>query len=133
LSIVILEEINQLFGANKRLIKWLIWRLGSECCYILLAVDFIRVFMMPLKLMRCFKNFYSLKREILTVWKGKFDNLEKENFDSLKRKILTVLKREILTVWKGNFDSLEKENFDSLIIEKTWITIPISSKIRYLK
>ncbi len=51
-------------------------------------------------------NFNSLKREILTVWKGKFWQFEKGNFDSLKR--------EILTVWKWNFWQFEKENFDSL-------------------
>ncbi len=40
--------------------------------------------------------------------------MENGNFDSLKRRILTVLKTGILTVWKEIFDSLEKENFDSL-------------------
>ncbi len=39
---------------------------------------------------------------------------EKENFDSLKKKILTVWKRKILTVWKGKFWQFEKGNFDSL-------------------
>ncbi len=46
-------------------------------------------------------NFDSLKRKILTVWKGKFWQFGKENFDSLKRKILTV--------WKGKFDSLKRK------------------------
>ncbi len=39
------------------------------------------------------KLFDSLKRDILTVWKGKFWQFGKGNFDSLERKILTV--------WKG--------------------------------
>ncbi len=58
------------------------------------------------------------KRKILTVCKGKFWQFVKENFDSLKRKILTVWKRQILTVWKrkiltvciGKFWQFEKEN-----------------------
>jgi hypothetical protein len=73
--------------------------------------------------------FDSLKRKILTVWKGKFWQFGKENFDSLERKILTVwkwkfwqfenenfdsLERKILTVWKGKFWQFENENFDSL-------------------
>jgi hypothetical protein len=52
------------------------------------------------------ENFDSLKRKILTVWKGKIRQFEKENFDSLKRKISAV--------WKGKFWQFEKENFDSL-------------------
>ncbi len=35
------------------------------------------------------ESFDSLKKKILTVWKGKFWQFEKENFDSLKRKFLT--------------------------------------------
>jgi hypothetical protein len=72
----------------------------------------------------------------LTVWKGKFWQFEKGNFDSLKRKILTVwkrkfwqfgkgnfdsLEREILTVWKGKFWQFKKGNFDSL--EKEILTV----------
>jgi hypothetical protein len=34
--------------------------------------------------------FDSLKKEILTVWNGNFWQFEKGNFDSLKRKILTI-------------------------------------------
>jgi hypothetical protein len=45
-------------------------------------------------------NFDSSKREILTVWKGKFGQYEKKNFDNLKREILTVWKGKISTVWK---------------------------------
>jgi hypothetical protein len=45
------------------------------------------------------KNFDSLKRKILTVWKGKFWQLKNENFWQFE---------------KENFDSFEKENFDSL-------------------
>ncbi len=74
-------------------------------------------------------NCDSLKREILTVWKGNFWQFEKEIFDSLEREILTVwkgnfwqfgkgnfdsLKKEILTVWRGNFWQFEKGIFDSL-------------------
>jgi hypothetical protein len=44
--------------------------------------------------------------KILTVWKRKFWQFGKENFDSLKI--------EILTVWKGKFWQFGKENFDSL-------------------
>jgi hypothetical protein len=43
---------------------------------------------------------YSLKWKILTVWKGKFWQFGKENFDSLERKILTV--------WQGNFWQLSR-------------------------
>ncbi len=72
------------------------------------------------------RNFYSLEREILTVWKGKFWQFGKGNFDSLEREILTVwkeklwqfgkrnfdsLEREILTVWKGKFWQFEKGKF----------------------
>jgi hypothetical protein len=39
--------------------------------------------------------------------------LEKENFDSLERKILTVWKRKILTVWKGKFWQLSRHRKSS--------------------
>jgi hypothetical protein len=55
-----------------------------------------------------------LKRKILTVWKGKFWQFEKGNFDSLKSWILTVWKGKFWQFEKGNFDSFKKENFDSL-------------------
>jgi hypothetical protein len=48
-------------------------------------------------------EFDSLKRKFLTVWKGNFWQFEKEIFDSLTRKILTVWKKKILVVWKGIF------------------------------
>jgi hypothetical protein len=66
-------------------------------------------------------NFDSLKRIILTVWKGKFWQFEKGNFDSLKGNF-DSLKRIILTVWKGKFWQFEKGNFDSLkrIILTVW-------------
>ncbi len=72
---------------------------------------------------------YSLKRKILTVWKAKFWQFKKKNFDSLKRKNLTVwkrkfwqfgkqnfdsFKRKILAVWKRKFWQFKKKNFDSL-------------------
>jgi hypothetical protein len=65
----------------------------------------------------------------LTVWKEKFWQFEKGNFDSLVMENFDSLEREILTVWKGkfwqfrkeNFDGLEKENFDSL--ERKILTI----------
>jgi hypothetical protein len=50
------------------------------------------------------ENFDILKRKILTVWKGNIWQFENENFDSLKR--------EILTVWKGKFWQFEKPNFE---------------------
>ncbi len=59
-------------------------------------------------------DFDSLKREILTVWEGKFWQFEKENFDSLKKGNFDSFKRKILTVWKGKFWQFEKGNFDSL-------------------
>jgi hypothetical protein len=59
-------------------------------------------------------NFDSLEREILTVWKVKFWQFEKGNFDSLKREILTVWKVKFWQFEKGNFDSLEREILDSL-------------------
>jgi hypothetical protein len=49
-------------------------------------------------------NFDSLKRKFLTVWKGKFLTVWKGKF-------LTVWKGKFLTVWKGNFDSLKREIF----------------------
>jgi hypothetical protein len=45
---------------------------------------------------------------------GNFWQFEKENFDSLKKKILTVWKGKFLTVWKRKFCQFEKGNFDSL-------------------
>jgi hypothetical protein len=56
-----------------------------------------------------------LKREILTVWKGKFWHFEKENLTVWKGKFwqfgkgnFDSLKTEILTIWKeNNFDSLD--------------------------
>ncbi len=54
-------------------------------------------------------NFDSLKREILTVLKGKFWQFEKENFDSFKREILTVLKGKFWQFGKENFDSLKRK------------------------
>ncbi len=77
-----------------------------------------------------------MKREILTVWKGKFWQFKKKNFDTLEREVLTVwkgkfwqfemenfdtLKREILTPWKGKFWQFEKRNFDSL--ERNILTV----------
>ncbi len=58
-------------------------------------------------------NFDSLKREILTDLKEKFWQFKKENFDSLKRNILTVWKGKFLTVWKGKFWQFENENGQS--------------------
>jgi hypothetical protein len=60
------------------------------------------------------KNFDSFKGKFWHFGKKIFDTLEKENFDSLERKILTVWKGKFWQFGKGNFDSLEKENFDSL-------------------
>ncbi len=45
------------------------------------------------------ENFDSLKREILTVWKGKFWQIEKGNFDSLKREILIVWPKYKHLLW----------------------------------
>jgi hypothetical protein len=44
--------------------------------------------------------FDSLKRKFLTVWKGNFWQFDKENFDSLKKENSGSLERNILTVWK---------------------------------
>jgi hypothetical protein len=52
------------------------------------------------------ENFDSLKGKILTVWKGKFWQFEKENFDNFERKIFWQSEKEI-------FDSLKTKNFDS--------------------
>jgi hypothetical protein len=54
-------------------------------------------------------KFWQFGKGILTVWKGKFWQFGKGNFDSLEREILTVWKRKFWQFGKGNFDSLEKE------------------------
>jgi hypothetical protein len=43
------------------------------------------------------RNFDSLEREILTVWKTKFWRFRKRNFDSLEKQNFDSLKSEILT------------------------------------
>jgi hypothetical protein len=99
------------------------WGGGICCCF------FIQLTVVP-KLLEKGKffwqfekeNFDSFKRKTLTVLKGKFWQFEKENFDSLKRGILTVWKGEFWQFWKEKFWQFKKENFDSLkkIILTVW-------------
>jgi hypothetical protein len=65
-----------------------------------LSLDFILV------ILAIWKIFW---REILTVWKAKFWQFGKKNFDSLKMKILTVWKEKFWQFGNENFDSLERE------------------------
>ncbi len=100
--------------------------LNSILFYVLLSWPFFDVFV-DMKILQAIisilnkENFDSLEREILTVWKGKFWQFEKRNFDSLQRKILIVWKVKFWQFEKGNFDSFEKEIFDSF--EKEILTV----------
>ncbi len=61
---------------------------------------------------RFHKQFFFIffEKEILTVWKRKFWQFGKGNFDTLEKEILTVLKEKFWQFEKGNFDSLKNEN-----------------------
>ncbi len=73
--------------------------------------------------------FDGLKREFLTVWKGKFWRFGKGNFDSLKWEILTVWKEKFWQFEKGIFDSLKWGILTVLKVAKEPISrIPASQK-----